>query len=217
MIGTPGRLQDLEKRGVINMKNFKNIVLDEVDRMFDMGFVDEIKELLTRLPEERQSLFFSATIPRSIEVLISEFLKNPIRISVKTVETAENVDQDIVRVIDRNKKIEQLHELLINPEFKKVLIFGETKKGVEDLTNELYDRGFKIESIHGDKRQNKREKALRLFKQNYINILVAIDVAARGLDIFDVTHVINYDIPKLMKIMFTELEELDEETKKGLL
>lgn len=195
VIGTPGRLKDLIERRILDLSRFRNVVLDEVDRMFDMGFYQEIKRLLDQLPKERQSLFFSATVPDAIKNLINDFLRNPVTVSVKFRETAANVEQDIVRVNGYAKKIEVLHELLIKKEFSKVLIFGKTKIGVEKLSRALYERGFKAESIHGDKNQHKRQKALNSFKLNFVDILVATDVAARGLDIPNVSHVINFDLP----------------------
>jgi len=195
VIGTPGRLKDLLERRLLDLATFKNVVLDEVDRMFDLGFFKDIKNLLDRLPKERQSLFFSATISPTIANLIKDFLKNPVSISVKYGETAANVNQDIIKIRDQREKIEVLHNLLIKEEFKKVLIFGKTKMGVERLSRTLCERGFKVESIHGDKNQHKRQKALNLFKMDQISVLVATDVAARGLDISDVSHVINFDLP----------------------
>ncbi len=195
IIGTPGRLKDLMERRVINLSKFNNVVLDEVDRMLDMGFINDIKEIISLLPEQRQSLFFSATISREVDNLIKGFLKDPVKVSVKSGETAENIDQDVVRVQDKSKKIDSLHDLLIQDDFKKVLVFGRTKRGVEDLSTNLRQRGFKVGSIHGDKTQAKREKVLQLFKANQIQTLIATDVAARGLDIADITHVINYDLP----------------------
>lgn len=195
VIGTPGRLKDLINRRDLDLSGFRNVVLDEVDRMFDMGFYNDVKALIGYLPAERQSLFFSATISSSIKDLINNFLKEPVTVSVKTGETAANVDQNIIRARGYNEKIETLHGLLIKEEFKKVLIFGQTKMGVEKLSRTLFERGFKSESIHGDKNQHKRQKALDLFKMDQIKILVATDVAARGLDIPDVSHVINFDIP----------------------
>lgn len=195
VVGTPGRLMDLIQRKFFKPAQFTNVVLDEVDRMLDMGFVEDIKYLVSLLPEKRQTLFFSATISRNIETLMMDFLNNPVKISVKSAATAENIDQDIVRVNNKEKKIDVLHDLLIQNEFKKVLIFGRTKRGVEDLSNTLHERGFKVGAIHGDKTQMKREKVLNLFKANRIQTLVATDVAARGLDITDITHVINYDLP----------------------
>jgi ATP-dependent RNA helicase RhlE len=195
VIGTPGRLKDLIERRHLNLSGFQSIVLDEADRMLDMGFIDDIKYLLSLLPEERQTLFFSATMSPQVQYLTKTFLKNPVTISVKTQETAANVDQDVIRVDHEDYKLDQLHDLLVQPEFSKVLIFGKTKHGVESLTNTLADRGFAITCIHGDKTQPKRQRALNQFKQDNVQILVATDVAARGLDIPNVSHVINYDIP----------------------
>ncbi|OGI19058.1 MAG: hypothetical protein A3B68_07590 [Candidatus Melainabacteria bacterium RIFCSPHIGHO2_02_FULL_34_12] len=195
VIGTPGRLKDLIDRKLLRLSDFTNVVLDEVDRMLDMGFINDIKRLIALLPIKRQSLFFSATISKEVDNLIRRFVSNPIKISVKSGDTADNVEQDIVKVKDRTQKIEVLHDLLIKEEFKKVLIFGRTKRGVENLSKMLHERGFKAGSIHGNKSQSQREKVLGLFKTNHLQTLVATDVAARGLDILDITHVINYDLP----------------------
>ncbi len=195
VIGTPGRLKDLIERRILDLSGFQNVVLDEVDRMFDIGFFKDIKHLLSFLPKERQSLFFSATIEGKVESVIKEFLRNPVTVSVKTGETAANVKQEVVKVNGYTEKIEMLHNLLIKEEYKKVLIFGKTKIGVEKLSQTLYTKGFRVQSIHGDKNQHKRQQALNLFKMDRVDILVATDVAARGLDIADVTHVINFDLP----------------------
>ncbi|GMX58488.1 MAG: hypothetical protein MCSN_1420 [Candidatus Microsyncoccus archaeolyticus] len=194
VIGTPGRIKDLTQRKSINMSTFNTIILDEADRMLDMGFIEDIKYLINLMPEKKQALCFSATIPSEIEQLIKRFLKEPIKISVKTQESSANVNQDVVR-IGREDKLDILCRLLSKDSFHKVLVFGKTKHGVEKLSKELVKKGFKAESIHGNKTQAKRQKSLSLFKRNQINILVATDVAARGLDIDDISHVINYDIP----------------------
>lgn len=196
VIGTPGRLKDLSERNLINFASFKNIVLDEVDRMLDMGFIDDIKGILDKMPSEKQSLFFSATLPPRIRELIQKFLRDPITIEISTGRTAENVDQDVVRVRDKAMKFNQLQELLSEPELKKVLIFSETKREVEKLAITLVKEGFKAESIHGDKKQHQRQRALNAFKDGYTKILVATDVAARGIDVKDITHVINYTVPQ---------------------
>jgi ATP-dependent RNA helicase RhlE len=195
VIGTPGRLKDLISRGKINLSAFNTIVLDEADRMLDMGFVQDMRFIMAGMPRERHTLFFSATVSTEIERLIKEFLREPVRISVKTGDTAKNVDQDVVRVDRGGSKLEVLHDLLNKEEFNKVLIFGRTKHGVEKLSNLLISKGFKAESIHGDKNHSKRQQALRLFKDNQVQVLVATDVAARGLDIADISHVINFDLP----------------------
>ena len=194
VIGTPGRLKDLVERRVLDLSSFSTVVLDEADRMLDMGFINDMRAILARLSPNRHTLFFSATLSSEIKKLIGEFLHNPVSVSVKTGDTAQNVDQDIVRVGGR-QRIEVLHDLLTKPDFDKVIIFGRTKHGVEKLSKALQARGFKAASIHGNKTQTHRQRALGAFKQNQVNILVATDVAARGLDIPKVSHVINYDIP----------------------
>ena len=195
VIGTPGRLKDIIERRALNLSEFSTVVLDEADRMLDMGFIDDMRSILSLVPKERHTLFFSATLSRDIEKLIGDFLKDPVRISVKTRDTAASVDQDIVRVPVGKTKIDVLRDLLIQPHFGKVLIFGRTKHGVEKLAKDLVHLGFKATSIHGNKTQSNRQKSLDAFKQDRIQILVATDVAARGLDIPKVSHVINYDIP----------------------
>lgn len=194
IIGTPGRIKDLAARRILRFDQFNMVVLDEVDRMLDMGFVNDIKEIMSQIPATRQTLFFSATVNKKVDFLINTLLKNPIKISVKTQDSSTHVDQDIVKV-DRNNKKEILISLLKQEHFKKVLIFGETKRLVEELSVTLYHSGFKADSIHGNKPQNKRQRVLQSFKADQINILVATDVAARGLDIADITHVINYSRP----------------------
>lgn len=194
VIGTPGRLKDLMAQRALDLSKFQTVVLDEADRMLDMGFIHDMKFIMGHMPRERHTLFFSATLSREIESLIGQFLVNPVRVSVKTGDTSASVHQDIVRVSGK-QKIDVLHDLLIQPEFSKVLVFGRTKHGVEKLSKALQQRGFKAESIHGNKNQNKRQYALSAFKGNHVQVLVATDVAARGIDVADVSHVINYELP----------------------
>ena len=196
VIGTPGRLKDLVDRKMIRLPEFSTVVLDEADRMLDMGFVNDMRAVMAGMSKERHTLFFSATLSHEIEKLIGEFLRDPVRISVKKGDTSKNVDQDIVRLKNGENKIDVLHDLLIQKGFSKVLIFGRTKHGVEKLSVTLAERGFKAESIHGNKNHAQRQRALGKFKDNHAQVLVATDVAARGLDISDVSHVINYDLPQ---------------------
>lgn len=197
VVGTPGRLKDLINRGILKLGMFKMIILDETDQMLDMGFIHDIKEIISYLPADRQSLFFSATISPAITTLINSFVKNPVTISVKTQETLTNIKQDLVRLDKKiGSKMEKLSSLLKQEEFKKVLVFGRTKHGVERISRDLFQKGFKVTSIHGDKAQFQRQQAIRMFKEDVVSIMVATDVAARGLDIANVTHVINYDIPQ---------------------
>lgn len=196
VIGTPGRLRDLIERNVLHLGDFSIFVLDEVDLMVDIGFIDDVKYFVSLLPKNRQSLFFSATIPSRIEGILQNFVNNPITVSVKIQDTPENVDQDVIKVVSREKKIDQLHDVLIQDGFDKVLVFGRTKHSVDNLHKELTFRGFKIGAIHGNKSQGARRRVLDSFKRNEIQVLLATDVASRGLDIPDVTHVINYEIPE---------------------
>jgi len=197
VVGTPGRIKDLINRGILKLGLFKMIILDETDQMLDMGFIHDIKEIISYLPAERQSLFFSATVSPAISALINSFVKNPVTISVKTQETLTNIKQDLVRLDKKiGSKMEKLSSLLRQEEFKKVLVFGRTKHGVERISRDLFQKGFKVTSIHGDKAQFQRQQAIRMFKEDVVSIMVATDVAARGLDIANVTHVINYDIPQ---------------------
>ncbi len=194
IIGTPGRLKDLIDRRMLKLDRTQSVVLDEADRMLDMGFIKPITDILALLPTPRHTLFFSATMSREIEGLIKNYLKDPVSISVKTKETAESIEQDIIRTQGKNK-IDLLHDLLIQKDFEKVLIFGRTKHGVEKLSKMLETRGFKSASIHGNKSQAQRQRALDGFKRGDTQVLCATDVAARGLDISGVSHVINFDIP----------------------
>jgi ATP-dependent RNA helicase RhlE len=217
VIGTPGRLLDLVKRGEIDLSSTRSAVLDEADRMLDMGFIDDITFLLEKTSKDRQSMFFSATLPKPIETLISRFSNDPVRVMVKTRDTSKNVEQDVVRVARGVEKIDVLCELLEkSDEFKKVVIFSEMKHAVEKLSVELNKRGFKAGSIHGDKRHNDRQRTLKRFKDDEINILVATDVAARGLDIPDVTHVINYEIPQTYDTYVHRIGRTGRASKKGV-
>lgn len=196
VIGTPGRLKDLHNRGCLNLGNTHTVVLDEVDRMLDMGFIKDITLILGLIGKPRQTLLFSATVDDKVESIARNFMVNPIKISVKTGATSCNVEQNVIKASGRTAKINLLCELLRkSDEFKKVLIFGRTKYGVEDIYRDLTHAGFSVGSIHGNKRQNQRENTLRQFRSDQIKILIATDVAARGLDVKDITHVINFDQP----------------------
>ncbi|HEV7449221.1 MAG TPA: DEAD/DEAH box helicase [Candidatus Paceibacterota bacterium] len=215
VIGTPGRLKDLLERKALNLSDFTTAVLDEADRMLDMGFINDMRNILALLPTPRHTLFFSATLSTEIERLIGEFLREPVRISVKTRDTSSTIDQDIVRVSPGADKLQVLHDLLVQPGFDKVLIFGRTKHGVEKLSKQLVVRGFKSESIHGNKSQGQRVRALDYFKKDHVQILCATDVAARGLDINGVSHVINYDLPNTHEDYIHRIGRTGRAGKKG--
>lgn len=195
IIGTPGRTMDLIKRGVLNLDAVNVLVLDEADRMLDMGFIGDIRTIANRTPRTRQTLFFSATITPQIQVLTQEFLTEPVTVSVRTSATSEQVDQDVIEAHSKEDKLEKLLAMLNQEEFEKVLLFGETKFGVQRLSDHLEKSGFASVAIHGNKSQSQRQRALKAFKDNHARIMVATDVAARGLDIPNVSHVINFDQP----------------------
>jgi ATP-dependent RNA helicase RhlE len=214
IIGTPGRIIDLLNRKNLKLQHVETVVLDEADRMLDMGFINDIRLIMGHVPTQRHTLCFAATMSPTIEALIKNFLKDPITISVKTQATSKNVEQDIVKVRGMDK-VDILHNILNDPEFKKVLVFGRTKHGVEKLSKLLANRGFKAESIHGNKSQGQRQRALKKFKDSLVQVLVATDVAARGLDIDSVTHVINYDLPATYDDYIHRIGRTGRGTKKG--
>jgi ATP-dependent RNA helicase RhlE len=195
IIGTPGRLMDLIKRKQLRLDGIKALVLDEADRMLDMGFINDIRTLVGMTPDDRQTLFFSATITPSIAELTKEFLKDPETVSVRTADTSERVDQDVVEAGSKDEKLDLLISMLGQDEFEKVLVFGETKFGVQRLSDHLEKSGHAAAAIHGNKSQSQRQRALKAFKDDKVRVLVATDVAARGLDIPNVSHVINFDQP----------------------
>jgi len=195
IIGTPGRLKDLLQRRALRLDNIRHFVLDEADRMLDMGFINDIREVAALLPKDRQTLCFSATITPTIQGLIHDFMKDPETVSVRTGETSDHVIQDIIEATDKLHKQEILRDMLVKDEFEKVLVFGETKYGVQRLAEHLSKDGIPSEAIHGNKSQSQRQRALNAFKTNKVKVLIATDVAARGLDIPNVSHVINFDTP----------------------
>ena len=215
VIGTPGRLKDLEQRRVLKLRSFTTIVLDEVDRMLDMGFIQDVQYLISFLPDRKQSLFFSATIEGKVREVMAGFLRNPVIVSVKTRDMADNVNHEVVRIAGRNK-IDVLHDLLNKPGFDKVLVFGRTKWSMEKLARTLTDRGLKATAIHSNRTQSQRQKALTQFKNGTVKILLATDVAQRGLDIDNVTHVINFDLPETQTDYIHRIGRTGRVDKKGV-
>lgn len=216
VIGTPGRIKDHIQERNLNLSYFTNVVLDEADRMVDIGFIHDIKQFISLLAADRQSLFFSATISGKVKEVLGDFVHNPVTVSVKKTDTVENIHQDIIEVEHTQQKIEMLHDLLIKKEFEKVLIFGRTKWGVQKLADELIKRGFKAGAIHGNKRQNQRLKILQQFKRSEIQVLLATDVASRGLDIPNVSHVINYEMPESYDDYIHRIGRTGRANKKGI-
>ena len=215
VIGTPGRLRDLIDKKVLDLSTCHSVVLDEADRMLDMGFRDDMVYIIGKTSVERQTLFFSATLSLEIKKLTEQYLKEPIFISVITGITAKNIDQDVIRVRTKEEKLGKLHEVLKKEGSDKILIFREMKHSVDSLAKELHTLGFKVGGIHGDKRSRERIRILDSFKKDQISILIATDVAARGLDIPDVTHVINYDVPQTYDTYVHRIGRTGRSGKKG--
>jgi len=172
--------------------------------------------MVSMLSPNRQSLFFSATVDAKVAGILHSFVQNPVTVSVKTGDITTQVKQGVIRVVSPNTKIEELHNLLIKQEFEKVLIFGRTKHGVQKLSDELIDRGFKADAIHGNKNQSQRIRILDKFKHDIIQILIATDVASRGLDIPNVSHVINYDLPESYEAYIHRIGRTGRADKKGV-
>jgi ATP-dependent RNA helicase RhlE len=195
LVATPGRLLDLMNQGFISLNDIEYFVLDEADRMLDMGFIHDIKKIIAKLPKQRQSLFFSATMPKNIVELSRQILRNPQKIAVNPVSsTAETIQQFLYKTNKSNKPALLLH-ILKDPKIEQVLVFSRTKHGSDRIVRNLRKKDINSAAIHGDKSQNQRQRALKEFKQGKVNVLVATDIAARGIDIDKLQHVINYDIP----------------------
>lgn len=216
IIGTPGRLKDHFNRHSLRLNDVTNLVVDEADHAVEMGFIKDVRFLISQLPQNRQSLFFSATIAGEVKGLIASFTRDPQTISVKNRDTSLNVDQDVIRYTDPFHRMSLLHQLLMREEFKKVLIFGRTKHGVEKLHLALVDRGISSVSIHGNKNQAQRQRSLNEFKQSHTQVMVATDVAARGLDIPDVSHVINFEPPESYTDYIHRIGRTGRADKKGV-
>ena len=195
LVATPGRLLDLMDQGYISLNDIRYFVLDEADRMLDMGFIHDIKKIIAKLPKSRQSLFFSATMPKNIVSLSNQILINPKKVAVSPVSsTAETIQQHLY-MTNRENKRELLLHILKDSSITQVLVFSRTKHGSDRIVRNLQKKKIECAAIHGDKSQNQRQKALKSFKNGHIRVLVATDIAARGIDIDKLRHVINYDIP----------------------
>lgn len=195
LVATPGRLLDLMNQGYISLRDVNYFVLDEADRMLDMGFIHDIRKILAKLPKERQSLFFSATMPQNIVDLSRQILINPKKVAVDPVSSTAETIQQYLYTTNRENKRDLLWHILKNPELEQVLLFSRTKHGADRIMRNLRKKKIECAAIHGDKSQNQRQKALKEFKAGKIRVLVATDIAARGIDIDKLRHVINYDIP----------------------
>ncbi len=195
LVATPGRLLDLIEQGLVKLTNLEVFVLDEADRMLDMGFIHDIKKILKLLPAKRHNLFFSATMPPVIEKLANSILSNPIRVEVTPVSSTAELISQTVMLVDRENKRPLLKHILADANFKRVIVFSRTKHGANKIVDYLEKAGIIAEAIHGNKSQTARQKALENFRSGKIRVLIATDIAARGIDIDDITHVVNYDLP----------------------
>lgn len=197
VVGTPGRLKDLMMRGLFNFDNLKYFVLDEADRMLDMGFIEDIEWIISQLPKERQTFLFSATMPREVESLAKRHLRKDYKfVKVITEELKPKIEERFIKLNSSRQKLSELEKILREHLLEKVIVFVKTKKDAREITEELKRRGFNVVSLHGDMTQRQRENSLRLFKEGKVKIVVATDVASRGLDIKGVSLVINYHIPE---------------------
>lgn len=197
LVATPGRLLDLMQQNKVSLKFVETFILDEADRMLDMGFINDIKKIIATLPRQRQTILFSATMPKEIEALANSILHDPIRVDVAPpATTAEKVSQSVMYV-ETSQKRDLLRHLLLKPEFKRVIVFARTKHGANKIAEVLNKNRVRSDAIHGNKSQNARIRSLENLKSGSIQVLIATDVAARGIDIDGITHVINYDVPNI--------------------
>lgn len=195
LVATPGRLLDLINQGFIDLSHVKHFVLDEADRMLDMGMIHDVKRIITYLPKQRQTMFFSATMPAEIGVLADTILKNPVKIEITPAYSPIDIIEQEVYFVDKENKTNLLVHLLKDKKYDSVLVFSKTKHGADKIVKELEKKGFDSVAIHGNKSQTNRQQALSDFKERKTRILIATDIAARGLDIEELSHVINYNLP----------------------
>lgn len=197
LIATPGRLLDLMDQRFVHLQHIKMFVLDEADRMLDMGFIHDVKKIITKIPQKRQTLFFSATMPGEISKLANTILTNPVKVEVTPVSSTANTIQQSVYFVEKSDKKSLLNHLLKDRTIETALIFTRTKHGADRVVKDLIRAGVQAEAIHGNKSQNARQRALSNFKSKKTRVLVATDIAARGIDIDDLSHVINYELPNI--------------------
>ena len=216
IIGTPGRVMDLLDRGDFKPEKITTVVLDEADRMLDMGFIGDMKKIMSLTPKNRETLFFSATMAPAIEKLVGEFLTDPVTVSVKKKDVTNSIKQDIVTHTSEDKYQTLLEMLKNKKQYSRVIIFGAMKHSVEKLSKQLISDEIRSESIHGNKSHPQRQRALQNFKNGRAQVLCATDVAARGIHVDDVTHVINYDLPTSFDEYVHRIGRTGRGTKRGL-
>jgi len=197
VVATPGRLLDLVKQRKLSLSDVEYLVIDEADRMLDMGFIDDVKKIVSMVKKERQTMFFSATLPKTIMNFAGQILTNPTRIQVSPIEETIDIIKQTVYYVSKKSKIKLLIKLVKQEEYRSVLIFSRTKRGADDIVSDLNTADIKSSVLHGDKAQGDRQKALKAFKKKEVRILVATDIAARGIDVDEISHIINYDLPEM--------------------
>ncbi len=215
LVATPGRLLDLIDQGFIRLKAVEYFVLDEADRMLDMGFINDIRKIIAKLPSKRQSLFFSATMPNNIVKLSKKILKNPKKVEVSPVSSTAETIRQYLYYTNRTHKKDLLHHILQDQKIDQVLLFSRTKHGADRITRNLKKQKIKSAAIHGDKAQNQRQRVLAQFKAGEIRVLVATDIAARGIDIDKLKYVINYDIPNIAETYVHRIGRSGRAGEKG--
>jgi ATP-dependent RNA helicase RhlE len=216
IVATPGRLIDLHKRGSLDLSNITHVVMDEVDQMFDMGFINDVKEILGLLPPSRQSFFFSATFNNKVETLIKNFLHEPVTINTKKHSTNLNIEQHVVQLEDDRRKLDYILDSLKQEDWSKTIIFSNTKRSVDKINSILVKHDYAVDCIHGDKSQSQRQRAVDKFKKGKIQLIVATSVAARGLDIDDVSHVVNFELPLTSEEYMHRIGRTARADKKGV-
>jgi ATP-dependent RNA helicase RhlE len=197
LVATPGRLLDLMQQRIVHLDHIKMLVLDEADRMLDMGFVNDVKKIIAKVPQKRQTLFFSATMPKEIQTLADTILTRPEKVEVTPVSSTADTIQQQLFYVEKNDKRALLNHILKDKEIKTALVFTRTKHGADKVVKDLVKVGITAEAIHGNKSQNARQRALTNFKNRTTRVLIATDIAARGIDIDELTHVINYELPNV--------------------
>ncbi|MBS1936036.1 MAG: DEAD/DEAH box helicase, partial [Bacteroidetes bacterium] len=216
LVATPGRLLDLLKQNILHLNNISHFVLDEADRMLDMGFVHDVKRIIAKLPAKKQTLFFSATMPAEIKQLAGILLNNPAKVEVTPVSSTVDSIQQQVYYVDKLKKFDLLVHLLKDENIKTLLVFIQMKHHADKLAKQLNKVGIRTEAIHGDKMQNARQRALDNFKSHKTRVLVATDIAARGIDIDELSHVLNYDLPNVPETYVHRIGRTGRAGAKGI-
>jgi ATP-dependent RNA helicase RhlE len=215
LVATPGRLLDLMHQGIISLRQIEMFVLDEADRMLDMGFIHDVKKIIAALPQKRQSLFFSATMPPEIVKLASSILSNPAKVEVAPVSSTAETIKQFLYYVDKGNKNALLLDILEDPKIKTVLVFTRTKHGADKIVKVLVKNNIKAQAIHGNKAQNARQTALANFKAQTTRVLVATDIAARGIDVDELEYVINFDIPNISETYVHRIGRTGRAGNKG--